>query len=77
MKKAVYIVACIFLLQLSHYGFGAASIQAIPVNKLTAFRGDMLVEFQEEPHHRKGLGLSLEERVVGGVGDHRGFAVLL
>ena len=37
----------------------------------------MLVEFQEEPHHRKGLGLSLEEVVVGGVGDHRGFAVLL
>ena len=39
MKKAVYIVACIFLLQISHYGLGAASIQAVPVNILTAFRG--------------------------------------
>jgi hypothetical protein len=32
-------------------------------------------ERQKEPHHRKGLGLSLEDLVVGGEGDHGGFAV--
>ncbi len=37
----------------------------------------MLRELQEETRHGKGLGLSLEEVVVGGVGDHRGLAIVL
>ena len=58
------------------FPFGAGSIQAVPPNILAAFGGNMLCELQEEPHHRKGLGLCLEELVVGGEGDHGGFAVL-
>jgi len=36
----------------------------------------MLGELQEKPHHRKGLGLSLEELVVGAEGDQGGDSVL-
>ena len=45
------------------FPFGAGSIQAVPPNILAAFGGNMLCKFQEESHHRKGLGLSLEELV--------------
>jgi hypothetical protein len=37
----------------------------------------MLGELQEEPHYRKGLGLSLEELVVGGETDHGVVCLLL
>ena len=36
----------------------------------------MLCEFEQETCHAEGLGLSLEELIVGGVGDYRGLAVL-
>ena len=36
----------------------------------------MLRELQEKPHHRKGLGLFLEELVLGAEGDHGGDSVL-
>ncbi len=34
-------------------------------------------QFEQELGYRKGLGFTLEEIVIGGVGDHRSFAVLL
>ena len=37
----------------------------------------MLCQFQQETGHGERFDLSLEEIVVGGVGDHRGLSVLL
>ena len=37
----------------------------------------MLRELQEETRHGKVLGLSLEEVVVRGVGDHCGLVIVL
>lgn len=58
------------------FAFGAGSIQAVSTNKLAAFRGDILGDFQEETHDRKSLGLSLEKLVVGGEGDHGAVSIL-
>jgi hypothetical protein len=52
-------------------------MQAVPPNVLAAFRWDMLRELQEKPHQRKGLGLSLEELILGSEGDHGGLSILL
>ena len=57
------------------FSLGAGSIQPISSDILTSFRWDMLRQFQQETYHGKGFGLSLEEVIVRGVGDCRGFAV--
>ena len=36
----------------------------------------MLCQFQQETRHGEDFRFSLEELVVGGVGDHRGIAIL-
>ena len=59
------------------FAFGARGVQAVSPDILRSARRNVLRELQEETCHRKGLGFSLEEVVVGGVGYHRGFAVLL
>jgi len=51
---------------------GAGNIQPISPDIPTFFRGDMLRQFQEETCHGKGFGFSLEEVIVGGVGDQGG-----
>ena len=48
---------------------GAGGIQVVAPNVLATFRRDMLRELQQEPHHRKGLGLAFEEFALGGEGD--------
>ena len=52
------------------------SAQAVPADILEAFRRDVLRKFQKETHRGKGPGFSLEEVVVGGVGDQGGLAIL-
>lgn len=59
------------------FAFGARHIQAVSADELAALRGDMLGEFQQETHHWKGLGLSLEELVLGGEGNHGAVSILL
>jgi hypothetical protein len=56
--------------------FCARSVQTISPDVLTSFRGDMLCQLQQETYHGKGFRFSLEELIVGSVGDRRGFAVL-
>ncbi|MEE9500869.1 MAG: hypothetical protein V3V48_02245, partial [Candidatus Aminicenantaceae bacterium] len=34
-------------------------------------------KIKEKTYHREGFGFSLEELVVGSVGDHRGLSILL
>ena len=59
------------------FALRTGGIQSVPPNILRSARWDVLCELQEKTHHGKGFGFLLEELVVGGIGDHRSFAVFL
>ena len=63
-------------LALGSGGAPKRSIKAISSNILQSARWDVLSDFKEKTYNRKGFGFSLEEFVVGSVGDHGGLSVL-
>ena len=47
-----------------------AQLEVLPGDSGGEGQGNMLGQLQEEPHHRKSLGLALEELALGGEGNH-------